>query len=270
MSEITVAVVQTAPKLAEQEENIVNMREKALQISRRQPTDLIVFPELATTGRECGLRFPRLAERLDGSVVNIMAQTASEMNVSIAFGMVLKEKVESIIYNAMVLVGPDGEVSGGYRKVHLRGEERMAFREGHRFPVLDTPFGTIGLLIGWDVMFPEAARSLVLDGASLIAIGANWESGQEAAWRTLLMARAIENGVFVAAANRIGEEPSYSFGGDSIILGPKGEPFAAMDGPTEGYAVARFDLDEVRRVREESQILQHRHPDAYRKLVKRY
>ncbi len=270
MSEITVAVVQMAPKLAEQEENVMRMRDMALKIARRQETDLIVFPELATTGRECGLKFPRLADRADGSVVNIMAQTASEMNVSIAFGMVLKEKVESIIYNAMVLVGPDGDAMGSYRKVHLRGEERMAFREGHRFPVLETPFGTVGLLIGWDIMFPEAARSLVLDGATLIAVGANWESGQETAWKTLLAARAIENGVFVAAANRIGEEPSYSFGGGSLVLGPSGELYASMDEPEEGYAVARINLDKVRVVREESQILQNRHPDAYRKLVKRY
>ncbi len=270
MSEITVAVVQMAPVLMEQEQNVGRIREKIREIASREPTDLIVFPELVTTGRECGARFPRLAERLDGSVVSLIAESAAQMNVAVAFGMVLKEKVESVIYNAMVLVGPDGEFVGDYRKVHLRGEERMAFREGHKFPVFEMPFGSVGMLIGWDVMFPEAARSLVLDGASLIVLGANWESSMASAWRPLLTARAIENGVFVAAANRVGEEPSYSFPGDSMILGPAGETYSVVDEPVEGYAVARLDLARVRVIREELQILQNRHPDSYRKVVRKY
>ncbi len=270
MSQITVAVVQMAPELMEQEQNVAKVREKIREVASREPTDLIVFPELITTGKECGAHFPRLAERLDGSVVSLIAESASQSNVAVAFGMVLKEKVESVIYNAMVLVGPDGEIVGDYRKVHLKGEERMAFREGPRFPVFEMPFGTVGMMIGWDIMFPEAARSLVLDGAYLILVGANWESSMKPAWRPLLMARAIENGVFVAAANRIGEEPSYSFPGDSIILGPSGELYSAVDEPVEGYSVARLDLGKVRRVREELQLLQNRHPDVYRKIVKKY
>ena len=188
----------------------------------------------------------------------------------VAFGMVSKEKVESILYNTAVLVGPDGDLIGQYNKVHLRGEERIAFRPGYRLDVFETGLGMVGLMIGWDLAFPEVARSMVLDGAELLIVCANWEQPHVDEWRVYMLARAYENAVFVAAANRVGEEPSYTFFGQSSIVGPRGKVYASVDEPTEGYAVARIDLDEVRQHREETQILQCRQPMAYRSIVKKY
>jgi predicted amidohydrolase len=270
MREITVAVVQMEPRLGKMEDNLVKMGEFIRRIATEQPVDLIIFPELVTTGYEMGPRFPQVAQRVPGPAVNIIGQRAAEHGVHVAFGMVTKERVESILYNAAVLVGPDGEVIGQYHKVHLRGEERMAFRAGYRILPFEADFGTVGLMVGWDLAFPEVARSLVLEGAELLAVLANWEQPNVAEWKAYLLTRAYENAVFVAAANRIGEEPSYTFFGQSAIISPEGRVLAAMDEPTEGYAVAKIDLDDVRRVREESQILQCRQPTAYRALVRKY
>jgi predicted amidohydrolase len=184
--------------------------------------------------------------------------------------MVTKEKVESILYNTAVLVGPEGDLAGQYHKVHLRGEERMAFRPGYRLDATETEYGVLGLMVGWDLAFPEVARSLVLAGAELLVICANWEQPHVEEWRTYLRARAFENAVYVAAANRVGEEPSYTFFGQSAILGPQGRTYAVAEEPVEGYAVARIDLDLVRQQREETQILQCRQPPSYRAVVKRY
>ena len=145
MREVTVALVQMAPKVAEPEANLAKMSEFIERIAVEQKTDLIIFPELAVTGYECGVRFTEMAERIPGHYVNTVARKAAEFSVHVLFGMPLKEKVETIIYNAAVLVGPDGEVIGDYRKVHLKGEERMAFRPGYRYPVLETGFGPIGV-----------------------------------------------------------------------------------------------------------------------------
>jgi predicted amidohydrolase len=270
MSEITVALVQMAPHLAQQEENLRDMVATIERICHEQPVDLIVFPELSTTGYECGLRFTDMAEKLSGHVVSLLAQSAADFNVHLAFGMVVKERVESIIYDAAVLIGPDGEVLGDYRKVHLKGEEQMAFRAGYRFPVMETAFGQVGLLVGWDLAFPEAARCLTLDGAQLICICANWEQEQMEEWRAYCVARASENSVFLAAANRIGEEPGYTFGGESMIVGPGGELYALMEGADVGYAVAKIRLTDVRRLREERQQIQCRRPQAYRAVVRKY
>jgi len=270
MPEITVAVVQMQPVLGQMEENLAKMGEFIRRIATEQPVDLIVFPELVTTGYEVGPRFPQAAQRVPGPAVNLIGQRAADYGVHVAFGMVTKERVESILYNSAVLIGPDGEVIGQYNKIHLRGEERMAFRPGFRLAPFETDFGVIGLMIGWDLAFPEVARSLVLDGAELLVVLADWEAPRQEEWHTYLKARAYENAVFVAAANRVGEEPSYTFFGQSTIVGPTGRVYGVVDEPVEGYAVALLDLDEVRRQREETQILQCRQPMSYRAIVRKY
>lgn len=278
MREITIATVQMKPALGESEDNLVKMSDFVSKIASQQKVDLIVFPELATSGYELGVRFTELAQRIPGPTVNLMSQRAAEFGVYIAFGMVTKEKVESVLFNSAVLVGPDGEMLGSYNKVHLRGEERMAFREGFRLPVIETEIGTVGLLLGWDLAFPEVARSLTLDGAELLCVLANWETAQVEEWRTYVRARAYENALYVAASNRVGEDVTLNFGGESMIVGPRGKTYASLADekdptsgePREGYCVARVDLDEVRKCREEFQTLQNRHPTVYRSLVKRY
>ncbi|MFQ6014439.1 MAG: carbon-nitrogen hydrolase family protein [Anaerolineae bacterium] len=270
MRPINVAVVQMHPQLAEIEENIIRMSNFIEEICKSEKVDIIIFPELITTGYECGVRFTELAQPVPGYTVGLIAQRAAEFNVHLAFGMVAKHKVESILYDAAVLIGPDGELIGDYHKVHLKGEERLAFRSGYRYHIFETGFGLLGLLIGWDLAFPEAARSLALEGAELICVCANWETPNTEEWHTYVLSRALENTIFVAAANRVGEEYTYSFFGDSMIVGPRGEVYASVDHDLEGYGLARIDLDEVKKYREELQILQCRRPTTYRAIVKKY
>ena len=273
--EITVATIQMEPQLGQVEENLVKMRECIDRVATEQPVDLIVFPELITTGYEVGPRFPQLAQRVPGATVNLIAQRASELGVHIAFGMATKkEKVESVLYNTAVMVGPDGDILHQHHKIHLRGEEQMLFRSGYRIRECETSLGsdglTVGMMIGWDLAFPETARSLTMRGSELLIVLANWEEPHAEEYRLYLRARALENAIFVAAANRVGEEPSYTFFGQSAIVDPYGQFYASADEPTEGYAVATIDLDETSRRREETQILQCRHPRTYRDVVKKY
>jgi predicted amidohydrolase len=278
MREITVATVQMKPKLGEAEDNLVKMSEMISKIASQQKVDLIVFPELITSGYELGLRFTEIAQRVPGPTVNLIAQRANEYGVYIAFGMVTKERVESVLYNSAVLVGPEGELLDIYNKIHLRGEERMAFREGYKLPVIETEVGNIGLMCGYDLAFPEVARSLVLDGADVLCVVANWEASGIDEWKTYLRARAYENAVFVVGANRVGEDVTLTFGGESMIVGPRGQIFASLatetdpntGAPLEGFAVARIDLDEVRKNREEYQLIQNRQPLVYKSIVRRY
>src|SRR5712692_6588486 len=342
MREITVATVQMKPTLGDSENNLVKMSDLVSKIVSQQKVDLIVFPELITSGYELGRRCSELAQRVPGPAINLMAQRAADAGVYIAFGMVTKEKLESILYNSAALVGPEGELLGKYHKVHLRAEERMAFRDGFKIPIIDTgEIGKIGLMLGWDLAFPEVARSMTLDGAELLCVMANWETNYMDEWKTYVRARAYENAIFVAAANRVGEDVTMKFGGESMIVGPRGRVYASLEtevpapktdgkaqpastpaaqpvavaepakkaateaaktaeangkvepaavpapkpapkpdtkaqsGPVvvtaaEGYCVARIDLDEVRRYREEFQTLQARQPTVYRAVVRKY
>lgn len=278
MREITVGIVQMKPRLGEPEENLVKMSEMISKIASQQKVDLIVFPELVTSGNELGVRFTDLAQRVPGPTINLIAQRANDFGIYVAFGMVTKERVESVLYNSAVLVGPDGDLIEVYNKVHLRGEERMAFREGFKLPVAETDIGNIGLMIGYDLAFPEVARSLALEGADLLCVLANWETANIDEWKTYLRARAYENSLFVAGVNRVGEDVTLNFGGESMVIGPRGEVYASLvestdatsGEPVEGYAVARIDLDDVRKNREEFQFIQTRQPAVYRSIVKKY
>jgi len=270
MHQITVAVVQTSPVVERVDINLQRIGQLMDEICRTQKTDLIVFPELATTGYECGVRFTDLAERVPGPTVNLLAQRAADYGTYVVFGMAAKTKVESVLYDAAIVLGRDGELLGQYNKVHLKGEERLAFRAGFKYPVFEADFGSFGVMIGWDLAFPEVARSLVLDGADLLCVLANWEQARATEWRYYLGSRALENAVFMAAANRVGEDYTIPFAGESLIVGPRGEIHDSAAEPTEGYVVAKIDLDEVRQNREEFQIIQCREPATYRALVRKY
>ncbi|MCX6046551.1 MAG: carbon-nitrogen hydrolase family protein [Chloroflexi bacterium] len=268
--EITVALVQMAPALANPEANLRKMGDFVEKICSEQKTDLIVFPELSYTGTELGLRATDLAERVPGHASNYLAKRANDFNTHIVFGLVIKEKVESILYNGVVCLGPEGDVAGDYRKVHLLGEERQVYRNGFRFVTVEAEWGRFGLMVGSDLAFPEVARSLTLEGAELVVESANWEQQFSDSWRAHLISRACENSIFVAAANRIGEEPTMRFSGDSMLVGPSAEVYTVLDEPIEGYAIATIDLDQVRKVREDRQLIQYREPIAYRSIVKKY
>jgi omega-amidase len=271
--EIAIALVQMEPKLTEVQDNLQRMVDLVEEIGAKEKVDLILFPELVTTGYECGVRFTELAETVPGHSVNMLANRAKEFNTYIAFGMVERKKVESVLYDAAVLIDPNGEVVDKYHKVHLRGEERLAFRGGFRYPVMlmeTEEQALVGLMIGWDLTFPEVARSYALSGAQLICVLGNWEQEHMAEWHAYMTARAFENAVFMAGVNRVGKEPTYTFGGGSKVVGPTGQVYAEIQGADESYAIARIDLDLVRSYREESQILQCREPQTYREVVKMY
>ena len=110
--EVTIALVQMAPALANPEANLRKMGDFVEKICSEQKTDLIVFPELSYTGTELGLRATDLAERAPGHATNYLAKRANDFGVHVVFGMVIKERVESILYNGVVCVGPEGDLVG--------------------------------------------------------------------------------------------------------------------------------------------------------------
>ena len=275
MREIVVAIAQFHPRLGELQPNLDRMGDIIDHICATQKVNLIVFPELATTGYECGVKFTELAEQVPGYTIETLGARVARYEAHLAFGLVIKHKVESVVYDSAVLLGPDGALIGQYHKVHLKPEERPIFRGGFKLPVFQTSFGMIGLLLGWDMAFPEAVRSMSLDGAELIVAPASWETQSIAEWQTYLRARAFENSVFVAGVNRIGDEYTYSFGGESAVIGPRGESYASVgrdenDRPKEAYSIAKIDLDNVKKYREELQIMQSRQPAVYRSVVRNY
>jgi predicted amidohydrolase len=240
MEPFTIALVQMDPKIGDRARNraaIVAGIERAAGAGAR----LVVFPECALSGYvfDSAAAAAPAAETVPGETTEAVAEACRKHGVYAIVGLL--ERVDDALYNSAFVAGPSGLVAN-YRKCHLPvlGIDRYVGR-GEELPVIELPFARIGILICYDVRFPEAARSLTLRGADVIVVPTNWPEGAESAPEFLTRARAWENRVFVAACNRVGEERGARFIGRSQIVAPDGKLLAEADGCSETMLTATID-----------------------------
>jgi predicted amidohydrolase len=249
-----VAVIQFDPKVG-----LENLEANALAVRKRlvkavtEGANLIVLPELATTGYCFESRTEAFAHAEtvpEGKTIRDWESFASQHQVYIVG--CLPELEGDQLFDTAVLVGPDGYI-GKYRKTHLWNEEKLLFTPGNLgFSVFETKIGRIGLLVCWDIWFPETARIVSQLGADIICIPTGWvwtppplydASGTcMAAYLTMTAAHA--NNVFIATADRIGVERGAGFMGNSLIAGTNGWPIGRIAGPDED-TILYADIDVV-------------------------
>jgi predicted amidohydrolase len=199
----------------------------------RQGADIVCLGEgvnLIGVGRPDGgaSQYHHVAEPIPGPTTNMLGEVARKHGMYIVAA--LGEREEHAIYNTAVLIGRDGEVKGKYRKVHLpEGEYDQGCTAGDSYPVWDTDFGRIGMMICWDSWFVDPARALAAAGAEIILLPI-WGGNN-----TLIAARAIENHVYVA---------SCGYDVESMIFGPWGEELANVT-ERPGVAVVEIDLNYI-------------------------
>jgi N-carbamoylputrescine amidase len=271
---VKVASVQSNPAMNDVDGNVESMIRTMRQLSG-QSVQLAVFPELATTGYMFASRAEALAvaeDVPDGPTVNRLIGACAEFDMHIVFG--IAEKSGEHLYNASALLGPDGYI-GTYRKLHLWNDENTVFTPGDLgLPVFKTPLGSIGILICYDMWFPESARSLALSGAELLCVPTNWVplvAGNDSDGRTmanvLCMANAHCNGIPVVAADRCGVERGQHFLGRSVITHATGWPAAGpASADREEILVAEIDVEGAPAAREWNAFnnpLTDRRTDAY-------
>jgi predicted amidohydrolase len=162
-----VAVVQFSPNSGDVADNLDRVAGETAALG---DTDLVVFPELVMTGSVADRETAeRLAESIPGASTERLREIAASADAYLVAGLIERDADSGQLYNSVVLVGPSG-VCGTYRKLHLAAEDRAWATPGDLgLPTFDIPAGRIGMLIGYDALFPEAARSLALDGADIIA-----------------------------------------------------------------------------------------------------
>lgn len=234
---------------------------------------LVILPECATTGYFVGDRVRELATPADGPVVARLARLAADLDVHLAVGIIEADGED--VHDCLALFGPAEGLIAMYRKVHLFAGERAMFQPGDAPCLVDTALGRLGLTVCYDLMFPEYIRGLVLGGAELIVNGTDWITDPwqvGMGWtgesvRALACIRALENGVHVAMAARVGEEAGFTSVGHSTIAAPTGKVLATLD-DGEGVATARVtdptpDLDRWRRY---ATYLVDRQPDLYARM----
>jgi predicted amidohydrolase len=260
-----VGVAQSCPVFGERDRNLRD----AFDLLSREAADLWVLPEFFATGYQFARaeEVQDLAEVVpDGSTVRALESFCRDRGCFAVAGV--PERVGGVVYNAAILVGPRGFVSS-YRKIHLFGEEKRWFAPGNLpFWVRDVGYARVGVMICFDHLFPEAARSLALLGADILAHPSNLVL-PDLAQRTMIV-RAVENGVFTATANRVGEESragkSLHYTGQSQIIAPDGSVLVRLSPDRVEVAVVDVDPAKARdkKLTSRNDKLGDRRPEFYR------
>ncbi|WP_459206423.1 nitrilase family protein [Pseudomonas sp. MLB6B] len=243
VSPVRIAVIQFDPQVGIEhgEGNLQHTLTLARQ-AIAAGANLIVLPELCNTGYTFLSRAEAYAhaETLgEGRSVCAWADLAREHGVYLAAGFVERDGLK--LFDSAVLFGPDG-LLGHYRKAHLWNQEKLWFTPGDLgFPVFETPIGRIGLLICWDIWFPEVPRLMAAQGADIICSLNNWvwtppplfDAAGRCMASYLTITAAHVNNLYIAAANRIGSERDGRFLGCSLIAGTNGWPIGEVAGAEE-------------------------------------
>ncbi|MCK5343918.1 MAG: carbon-nitrogen hydrolase family protein, partial [Candidatus Heimdallarchaeota archaeon] len=219
---MNVSLVTMRPAIADKKTNLATMKKHIQKLQ----TDLIIFGEMNLTGYRCKDELRDLAEPLNGPSIKTITTLAQQENKHVIFGMpLLDEHRRGLIYNAAILVHPTGKVDI-YRKMFLPNfgpfKEKLYFDEGETIPVFKTSIGTIGILICYELFFPEIAKALSLQGADIIICISASPSVTRSYFETLLPARAIENTTFFIYTNIVGPQEDLIFWGGSQIYNPLG------------------------------------------------
>lgn len=226
--------------------------------------ELLVTPELATSGYAQGPGFQKLAQDREGSIIDALREMAADCGMSICTGF--PERDGSRVYNTAVLVRPDGSAEFT-RKIHLYGEsERAAFAVGQAPPsVFEVNGIRTGMVICYDVEFPETVRSLALAGAELVLVPTALPQGpvSRRIAETLVPTRALENGLFIVYADLCGQEGQMTYGGWSGIYAPDGDVLARA-GARETLLVVDIDPEGYAEAKAQNPYLRDRRPGLYR------
>ena len=255
-SPVRVACLQFEPKVGQKEDNVRRTLEQ-IATAAGKGANLIILPELCNSGYMFHSReeASALAEGIpDGPTTQAWIGAAREHGVHIVAG--IAESNEHALYNSAVVVGPEGFI-GRYRKNHLWGEENLFFEPGDLgIPVWRTALGRISVAICYDGWFPETYRLAALQGAEILCVPTNWVPMPEQPKNLPVMANILamggahSNGLFVAAADRVGTERGQPFLGCSLIVDSTGWPIAGPASATrEEMLIADLNLSDARRKR---------------------
>lgn len=264
---------------------------------------LIVLEEIFAGPYFCQTQNPdhfATAESLDGRTIQAMSQLAKELKTTLVVPF-FEKRAPGLYHNSLVVLGPDGERIGLYRKMHIpedpQFEEKFYFTpgdagdpnatgaagSGEGFCAFQTPDLKLGTLICWDQWYPEAARLTALRGAEVLvyptAIGwlesekAEQGAAQLSAWQTMQRSHAIANGVFVVAVNRVGVEgdpkTGIEFWGHSFVCDPMGR-ILVEGGEQEEVLITDLDLGLIEETRSWWPFFRDRRVDAYSGLLRRW
>lgn len=258
---VTIALGQMDVQLGEPERNWQTVVAMAQDAAARQ-ADILVLPELWSTGYDLENAAAHATSTGQGIFARV-ADLARQHHLHI-LGSCLSLLGENRFGNTAVWFDPQGQNQATYSKIHLfrlMAEEQF-LTAGEKLTLWETPWGTAGLAICYDLRFPEMFRAYALAGARLVFLPSEWPHPRLAHWQTLVRGRAIENQMFVIACNRVGNSKNTQFFGHSCIIDPWGETVIEGDEAPQ-LLVATIDTALVDTVRAKIPVFADRRPEIY-------
>ncbi|RZU30092.1 putative amidohydrolase [Streptomyces sp. BK022] len=242
-------------------ESVAERRSRAADLVRAEAdADLVVLPELWTTGAFAYDTFATEAEPLQGPTHEAMARAAKDAGVWLHAGSVPERDPDGTLYNTALVFSPSGELAAAYRKIHRFGfdqGEAVLMGAGREPVTVPLPGTTLGLATCYDLRFPELFRTLTDAGAETLVVSAGWPERRRAHWTLLARARAVENQAYVLACGTAGTHAGVPQAGHSIVVDPWGEVLAEA-GPDEEVLRVEFDPAKVVATREQFPALKDR------------
>ncbi|WP_308634461.1 carbon-nitrogen family hydrolase [Paenibacillus silvisoli] len=260
---LRLAIIQMHVDAGNPDANFARLERKLNEaVQGAEKPDLIMFPEMWNTGYALE-QIEQIAD-IEGERTKAMLSDFARSNQVQIIGGSIAEKREGGVYNTIYAFDANGEVMADYSKIHLFRlmDEEKHLQAGDKLGQLEVAGAQAGMMICYDIRFPELARKLALGGAKVLFVPAQWPNPRLHHWRTLLMARAIENQMFVIACNRCGTSGTSTFFGHSLVIDPWGEIIAEA-GEEEVIVRAEIDLDTVDAVRAKIPVFEDRRPSLY-------
>ncbi|GAF15314.1 omega amidase [Bacillus sp. JCM 19046] len=231
---------------------------------QKDKPQLIVLPELWTTGYQLE-SLTTLAEERGEQTISFLSKLAIKHKLHMIAGSIATKK-EGRIYNTAIVIRADGECIYSYNKMHLVPmlNEPTYLDEGMKAPAVFELDGIkMGVVICYDLRFPEIIRNLMLQGAEVLFIPAEWPRARTTHWEILQQARAIENQFFVLSANGVGFYKETEYAGRSLVVNPWGDIIASGSIEKEETILTKIDFSEVEQVRRQVPIQSSRRPHLY-------
>lgn len=262
MSSFTAAVWQTTSRPYDKAGNLARAL-RAMEEAHALGVSLLVLPEMFLTGYLIRDQLAQLAEAVpDGPALTALREKARALSLGLVVGMPVANPGGKP-YNALVMVDRDGSVAGVQGKTHFFGGEEKMFDPGPTLRAFDTSFGRMGLLVCYDGEFPETARTLALDGAKLLCMGAANMTPYEDYHFLYMRTRAMENRVYALYCNYVGEEKRFHYCGQSGIFHPTGRILAQGDTCSHALLLAGVDMADTTAQDDFLNYLRHRRPELY-------
>jgi len=248
-----IALAQFESKINDVYENNMKMVRMIREASDNK-ADIIVFPELFSTGynlKIMGDRIYDMASGKDGDTLSIACSEAKLGNIYVIAPIAYKDE-DGRMFNSAAVIDSKGTILNVYHKNNLWDREQEYFSYGcNDFKVFEAPFARFGVLICYDVDFPETSRKLALGGAEIIFLPAAWATTHRNLWDIFLPSRALENTVYVAGVNRTGVEGNVVYFGDSKVFDPTGELVARAGENTEEILFCEVDVSVIPAIRKD-------------------